>query len=180
MSIVYPVQVFVHFLPSKFWSSSAQRHDFSTLFTLHPNRASVAPRPQPMYRLLTIRKWRACLCYLGLPVGAVFFSIFRWFGQTNLPFSSAVYHVLVFWCYEHSWNLRPLTRSVMLCWSAVQVVVCGGGTKMTLVQQTISGFLPMAELLSSVPGDEVIAIGAAKEVSLLMQCPFVCYGNGAV
>ena len=51
---------------------------------------------------------------------------------------------------------------------------------MTLVQQTISGFLPMAELLSSVPGDEVIAIGAAKEVSLLMQCPFVCYGNGAV
>jgi len=62
----------------------------------------------------------------------------------------------------------------------VQVVVCGGGTKMTLVQRTISDFLPASELLSSIPGDEVIAIGAAKEVSSLMQYPFLCHDNWAV
>lgn len=35
---------------------------------------------------------------------------------------------------------------------------------MPLVQRIISEFLPSSEVLTSIPGDEVIAIGAAKEV----------------
>ncbi|KAK7102231.1 hypothetical protein V1264_020480 [Littorina saxatilis] len=48
-----------------------------------------------------------------------------------------------------------------------KVVVCGGGTKMPLVQRIISEFLPSSEVLTSIPGDEVIAIGAAKEAAIL-------------
>lgn len=48
----------------------------------------------------------------------------------------------------------------------VQVVLCGGGARMPLVQRVISDFFPASEQLTSVSGDEVIAIGAAKEVLL--------------
>ncbi|KAL8594041.1 hypothetical protein ACOMHN_016420 [Nucella lapillus] len=48
-----------------------------------------------------------------------------------------------------------------------KVVLCGGGTNMPLVQRTITRFLPNSDILSSVPGDELIAIGAAKEAGIL-------------
>ncbi|XP_076447414.1 heat shock 70 kDa protein 14-like [Babylonia areolata] len=48
-----------------------------------------------------------------------------------------------------------------------KVVLCGGGTNMPLVQRTITRFLPSSDILSSVPGDELIAIGAAKEAGIL-------------
>ena len=47
-----------------------------------------------------------------------------------------------------------------------QVIVCGGGAKPRLVQKAISEYLSNAEVYNSIPPDEVIAIGAAKQVSL--------------
>ena len=42
--------------------------------------------------------------------------------------------------------------------------MCGGGTKIPLVQKTMIDYLPGTEILTSIPPDEVIAIGAAKQV----------------
>lgn len=44
--------------------------------------------------------------------------------------------------------------------------MCGGGTKIPLVQKTITEALKGADILNSIPPDEVIAIGAAKQVSV--------------
>ena len=44
------------------------------------------------------------------------------------------------------------------------MILCGGGSKVPILQKAISDSLPGVELLNSLPADEVIAIGAAKEV----------------
>lgn len=62
---------------------------------------------------------------------------------------------------------RALTEASCCKEDISKVVVCGGGTNMPLVQRTITRFLPSSETLSSVPGDQVIAIGAAKEAAIL-------------
>ena len=46
------------------------------------------------------------------------------------------------------------------------MVVCGGGAKTPLVQKMVSDAFPHARLLNHIPPDEVIAMGAAKEVRL--------------
>ncbi|OWF38450.1 heat shock 70 kDa protein 14-like [Mizuhopecten yessoensis] len=51
-----------------------------------------------------------------------------------------------------------------------KVIVCGGGAKMPLVQKTIKGYIKSAEVLSSIPPDEIIAIGAAKQAGILTGC----------
>lgn len=48
-----------------------------------------------------------------------------------------------------------------------KVILCGGSTKIPLVQSKISSYFPSAELLNSHTPDEVIAIGAAKQSSIL-------------
>lgn len=48
-----------------------------------------------------------------------------------------------------------------------KVIMCGGGTKIPLVQKTITDALKGAEIFNSIPPDEVIAIGAAKEAAIL-------------
>ncbi|CAG2253783.1 Heat shock 70 kDa protein 14 [Mytilus edulis] len=48
-----------------------------------------------------------------------------------------------------------------------KVVMCGGGTKIPCVQKIITDSLPNAEILNSIPPDEVIAIGAAKQAAIL-------------
>ncbi|XP_041350031.1 heat shock 70 kDa protein 14-like isoform X3 [Gigantopelta aegis] len=49
-----------------------------------------------------------------------------------------------------------------------KVILCGGGSKVPILQKAISDCLPGAELLNSIPADEVIAIGAAKEAAILV------------
>lgn len=48
-----------------------------------------------------------------------------------------------------------------------KVIVCGGGAKTPLVQKMVSDAFPHARLLNHIPPDEVIAMGAAKEVGIL-------------
>ncbi|XP_029635682.1 heat shock 70 kDa protein 14 [Octopus sinensis] len=48
-----------------------------------------------------------------------------------------------------------------------KVILCGGGSKVPLVQKMVSETFPNAKLLNHIPPDEVIAIGAAKETSIL-------------
>nr|XP_022296778.1 heat shock 70 kDa protein 14-like [Crassostrea virginica] len=48
-----------------------------------------------------------------------------------------------------------------------KVIVCGGGAKPRLVQKAISEYLSNAEVYNSIPPDEVIAIGAAKQAAIL-------------
>lgn len=48
--------------------------------------------------------------------------------------------------------------------------MCGGGTKIPFVQKIITDSLPNAEILNSIPPDEVIAIGAAKQVCCITSC----------
>lgn len=48
-----------------------------------------------------------------------------------------------------------------------KVIMCGGGTKIPFVQKIITDALPNAEILNSIPPDEVIAIGAAKQAAIL-------------
>ncbi len=49
-----------------------------------------------------------------------------------------------------------------------KVVLCGGSTKVPLLQKQLKDFFPMADVLSSIAPDEVIAYGAAKQASLLV------------
>ncbi|KAK3803085.1 hypothetical protein RRG08_028006 [Elysia crispata] len=49
-----------------------------------------------------------------------------------------------------------------------KLIICGGGAKPPIVKKAICDFLPNASLLNSVPEDEIIAIGAAKEAALLV------------
>ena len=44
------------------------------------------------------------------------------------------------------------------------MILCGGTTKIPSLQQQLQDYFPLAEVLSSVPPDEVIAVGAAKQV----------------
>ncbi|GAB1598150.1 heat shock 70 kDa protein 14-like [Argonauta hians] len=48
-----------------------------------------------------------------------------------------------------------------------KVILCGGGSKVPLVQKMVSDTFPNAGILNHIPPDEVIAIGAAKEASIL-------------
>ncbi len=47
----------------------------------------------------------------------------------------------------------------------VQIVLCGGGTKIPKLRDAIQAKLPNADMLSSINGDEVIALGAARQVN---------------
>ncbi|GFN74918.1 heat shock 70 kda protein 14-like [Plakobranchus ocellatus] len=49
-----------------------------------------------------------------------------------------------------------------------KLIICGGGAKPPVVKKAICDFLPNAALLNSVPEDEIIAIGAAKQAALLV------------
>ncbi|KAG9489939.1 heat shock 70 kDa protein 14 [Eleutherodactylus coqui] len=49
-----------------------------------------------------------------------------------------------------------------------QVVLCGGSARMPKLQQLIRDLFPDVELLSSIPPDEVIPIGAAIEAGILL------------
>lgn len=46
----------------------------------------------------------------------------------------------------------------------IQVILCGGCTKVPSLQQQLAEYFSGAELLSSIAPDEVIAVGAAKQV----------------
>ena len=48
----------------------------------------------------------------------------------------------------------------------LQVLLCGGCTKVPSLQQQLAEYFSGAELLSSIAPDEVIAVGAAKQVLL--------------
>ena len=47
----------------------------------------------------------------------------------------------------------------------IQIVLCGGGTKIPKLRDAIQEKLSNADMLSSINGDEVIALGAARQVS---------------
>jgi molecular chaperone DnaK (HSP70) len=47
-----------------------------------------------------------------------------------------------------------------------QIVLCGGGTKIPKLRDAIQNKLPSADMLSSINGDEVIALGAARQVNI--------------
>ncbi|RUS88360.1 hypothetical protein EGW08_003872 [Elysia chlorotica] len=49
-----------------------------------------------------------------------------------------------------------------------KLIICGGGAKPPIVKKAICDFLPNATRLDSVPEDEIIAIGAAKQAALLV------------
>ena len=46
----------------------------------------------------------------------------------------------------------------------LQVVLCGGSSKIPMLQTKISSSFSTAQVLSNLTPDEVIAIGAAKQV----------------
>ncbi|XP_059165237.1 heat shock 70 kDa protein 14-like [Physella acuta] len=49
-----------------------------------------------------------------------------------------------------------------------KVIICGGGAKPPLLKKVIGDFLSSSTLLNSIPEDEIIALGAAKEAALLV------------
>ena len=49
----------------------------------------------------------------------------------------------------------------------LKVVLCGGTSKIPKLQSSLQAAFPNAELLNSINPDEVIAVGAAKQASLL-------------
>lgn len=51
----------------------------------------------------------------------------------------------------------------------LQVVLCGGSTKIPRLQALIRDLFPDVEVLSSIPPDEVIAVGAALQAGLLVS-----------
>ena len=50
-----------------------------------------------------------------------------------------------------------------------KVILSGGTSKIPKLQKSISDMFPNAELLSSINADEVIAVGAANQASLIMD-----------
>merc|ERR1712037_943177 len=63
--------------------------------------------------------------------------------------------------------------SVPLDWSREEdvdsVVMVGGSTKVVKLQNALANAFPDAEVLTSIPGDEVLAYGAAVHASLLTK-----------
>ena len=60
----------------------------------------------------------------------------------------------------------------------LQVIFAGGATKLPSVNKKVQDFFPKAEFFSTIPADEVIAIGAAKQVghALITYCLLLyCY-----
>ena len=49
------------------------------------------------------------------------------------------------------------------------MILCGGTTKIPILQKKMKDSFPNADILSSISPDEVIAIGAAKQVKV-MDC----------
>ena len=45
--------------------------------------------------------------------------------------------------------------------------MCGGSGRIPYLQQQLKEMFPNAEILSTIPSDEVIATGAAKQASVL-------------
>lgn len=52
-----------------------------------------------------------------------------------------------------------------------KVILCGGSTKVIKIQKALAGMFPDAELLTSLAGDEVIAIGAGMQASVMTKTP---------
>lgn len=52
-----------------------------------------------------------------------------------------------------------------------KVILCGGTTKVIKIQKKLEDMFPDAEILSSLAGDEVIAIGAATQASIATKSP---------
>jgi len=48
-----------------------------------------------------------------------------------------------------------------------QVILCGGSSKVPRLQKTVFSMFPKAEYLTNLNTDEVIAIGAAQQASLV-------------
>lgn len=48
-------------------------------------------------------------------------------------------------------------------------MLCGGGTKIPKLRDAIQDKLANADMLSSINGDEVIALGAARQVKLVFS-----------
>ena len=44
------------------------------------------------------------------------------------------------------------------------MIICGGGAKTPTVKKVVGEYLSSSTLLNSIPEDEIIALGAAKEV----------------
>lgn len=63
--------------------------------------------------------------------------------------------------------LCSLLMTLDIFYTFIQVILCGGGSKVPLVQKMVSETFPNAKILNHIPPDEVIAIGAAKEVRQL-------------
>ena len=47
--------------------------------------------------------------------------------------------------------------------------MCGGCAKIPLLQQQVKEYFKDAEMLASIPPDEVIAVGAANQVRLYLR-----------
>ena len=65
---------------------------------------------------------------------------------------------------------------LLVLWKIVlffyQVVVCGGSAKIPLLQKKLRDYFTNAEILNSTPPDEVLAVGAAKQVSTFRKLIF--------
>ncbi|ESO82559.1 hypothetical protein LOTGIDRAFT_134408 [Lottia gigantea] len=64
--------------------------------------------------------------------------------------------------------IEQILRETQLNKSDIQkVILCGGGSNVPILQKTIGDYLKESTILSSITSDEVIAIGAAKQVCQL-------------
>jgi len=52
-----------------------------------------------------------------------------------------------------------------------KVILCGGSTKVLKIQKALASMFPDAELLTSLAGDEAIAIGAGMQASVMTKTP---------
>lgn len=56
---------------------------------------------------------------------------------------------------------------MLIEFSLPQIIFCGGSLKIPKLQSSISNMFPNAVTLSSIPPDEVIALGCAKQASFI-------------
>lgn len=79
--------------------------------------------------------------------------------STELIYPNKVFFVVI-------WSLAPYmsTICIILLNPFVQVILSGGSTKLNCVSKKVQDFFSNAEIFSTIPADEVITVGAAKQV----------------
>ncbi|EPY75807.1 hypothetical protein CB1_001561007 [Camelus ferus] len=88
-------------------------------------------------------------------------------GESEAKLPSAVYLNFSLSVRDHQ-TLNCMNLDLKFDFLILQVVLCGGSSRIPRLQQMIKDLFPAVELLNSIPPDEVIPIGAATEAGILI------------